>query len=244
MLSFLLIFVISQQDEQELNNEYAQKGLALMIQASAILPQKDLYYKNNQAILNMRHRAINIANKIYNNKFEIRKLMQTNNVADKVAAAYAFATGTDTKIDEGLFRLLVDENNLVSIAARESFVFIVQTKLNNFIVDQGPSPLASQNDKHEAAGMWRGYLAYFNFTRHNYTNEESLALKKLKAQLEKESANNITRTYVLKQLEPEVNAGDKSENDDNSPLPSDFIDPSAYTVKADVRKKLMAIGKR
>lgn len=215
-----------------------------MIQASAILPHKDTYYKNNQAILNMRHRATDVSKKIYNNKSEIRKFAQSKNIVDRIGAAYAFATGTDTKIDEGLFRLLVDENNLVSIAARESFVFIAQSKLNNFIVDQGPSPFASQNDKHEAAGMWRGFLAYYNFTKHNYTNEESLALKKLKAQLEKESANNITRTYVLKQLEPEFNAGDKSENDDNSPLPTDLIDPSVYTVKSEIRKKAMSMVKR
>lgn len=74
----------------------------------------------------------------------------------RIAAAWHF--GISKKCDDCLYKLITDENPLVSLAARESCRSIASKKFNARNVDFGPAPDANQEHKNDAAEMWRTYF--------------------------------------------------------------------------------------
>lgn len=235
MFAFVLILAFSQE------NNHSRKGFILMIEASKEIDASSPYHKNPQKIFNLRYRAVEIATKIRFNEKEIRKLAKSKEVVDRVAAAYAIGLSNLSTIDDALFDLLLDDNNIVSIAARESFVYIANDKLNNFLVDQGPPPSANKNKKYEASVLWRIFLSHNRLTHNNYSKEELAALDALMVILRKEWKRNIFREDNKSQLNPEIqkNKRDPDGQENNQdPFPSDLLDPSTYSVKSLYPRKL------
>ncbi len=229
MLVFLTLFVCLQSED------YAEKGYKLMIQASSKLDKNDRYYKNHQGLMIIRSQAFEIAKKNCFDAKAIKKMAKSDDIIQRLAAAYACGMGVLSTIDESLYDLIIDDNNLVSTASREAFVFISNKKLKNFIVDLGPSPLADKIEKHEASVLWKTFMFCHELSYDNFTPEE---LKASECYFEKKKQGKIH--ISLKQLEPEKIQEDES----NDPTPSDLVDPSAYTVKAITRKSVLQIMNR
>lgn len=232
MFVFLTLLICFQGED------YANKAYKLMVQASSTLNKNDVYYKNHQGITTIRSQAIEIAKKNCYDAKEIRKMAKSNDVTQKVAAAYACGMGLLSTIDNTLYDLIIDDNNVVSMAARETFVLIANKKLNNFIVDQGPPPNATKIEKYEASVLWKLYMSHFDLSYEDYSKEEMNALNFHFDRLEKNKKEN--KKKVLKQLEPI----EMPEDESNDPTPSDLVDPSAYTVKAITRKSVLQIMNR
>jgi hypothetical protein len=246
--------------------DYQQKGYKLMIQASSYIDDDSQYYRNPQRILSLRERSFELAMKMRFDEKEIKKLAQSEEIIDRVAASYAIGLSTMSTIDDKLFDLLLDDNNIVSIAARESFVYIANNRLNNFLVDQGPPPSANKHKKYEASVLWRIFLSHHQLTHNNYSKEELSALDDLMVILRREWKNKIFREDNKTQLEPEIGKNNKDpeprknnkqpepkknkkepepqENEeDQYPLPSDLLDPSIYTVKSLFPRKSQLLRK-
>ena len=218
------------------NEDYSNKSFKLMFFASALLNTNDKYYKNQQNIINMRSNAIQVAKKICFDDNEIKKYANSNEVSNKVTACYACAFGAISTVDEKLFKLLLDDNNIVTMAARESFVYIVNKKLNNFIIDQGPSHHADIDDKYLASAMWRLILGTHNLANDELSDLEEKEYNKFVDILEAEEAKNFFRKKANKQLELEDYYFYKSrfpqiDKEMEEKINPDFIDPNAYTVK-------------
>lgn len=228
--------------------DYQQKGYKLMMQASVFVDKSSQYYNSPQRILNLRERSFELAMKARHDEKEIKKLAQSEEIIDRVAASYAIGLSTISTIDDKLFDLLIDDNNIVAIAARESFVYIANNRLGNFFVDQGPPPSANKHKKYEASVLWRIFLSHNKLTHDNYSKKELSALDDLMVILRREWKNKIFREDNKTQLEPEPRKNKQDsvpqENEENQyPLPSDLLDPSIYTVKSGFPRKLQLIRK-
>lgn len=217
MINFIIILFFFQEES------YKTKGTNLMFQASKYVGVNDPYYKEYQKIKNLRFHAVEAAQKIRFDQKEINDKAKSKDIVDRVTASYAIALGTISTIDDNLFNLLTDESNIVSISAREAFVYIANNKLNNFIVDQGPPPSANANKKQESSALWRVFFFHHSLTHGEYSKKELKALDELIAELQKEWAKGIKRK-IPKQLDSDA------EEDKQDPLPTDLIDPSTYTV--------------
>ena len=246
--------------------DYQLKGYKLMIQASSYIDDDSQYHRNPQRILSLRERSVEIATKARFNEKEIKRLASSEEIVDRVAASYAIGLSTLSTIDDKLFDLLLDDNNIVAISARESFVYIANNRLNNFFVDQGPPPSADKHKKYEASVLWRIFLSHNQLTHDNYSKEELSALDDLMVILRREWKNKIFREDNKTQLEPEIRKNNKEpepkknkkepepkknkkepepqENEeDQFPLPSDLLDPSIYTVKSLFPRKSQLLRK-
>ena len=89
------------------------------------------------------------------------------------------------------------------MAARESFVYIVNNKINNFVIDQGPSHHADIDDKYRASAMWRLALNAHKLTHDNLSKFEEKAYDEFADLLKIEESKNIFRKKLDKQLELE-----------------------------------------
>ena len=92
--------------------DYQLKGYKLMIQASSYIDDDSQYHRNPQRILSLRERSFELAMKIRFDEKEIKKLAQSEEIIDRVAASYAIALSTMSNIDDKLFDLLLDDNNI------------------------------------------------------------------------------------------------------------------------------------
>ena len=139
-----------------------------------------------------------------------------------------------------MFELLVDDDNIVSIAARECFVYIANKKIKNFVVDQGPSPHADKAEKYQASCLWKKFMKLHNLFHNECNSYELQAFDELIKKVEEEESNKIFRKKIKSQLEkvdyyfPKNNFFESDQElEDN--IPHDLVDPSSFTVKAIIK---------
>ncbi len=228
-LLFVSLFCVQTED-------YPQKSFNLMYLASSNLDKNNKYYKNKENIVNLRKNSMEIARKICSDNNEVTKYANSKEVSDKITACYAYAFGMNSTVEEKLFKLLLDENNLVTMAARESFVFIVNKKLNNFVIDQGPSHHADIDEKYQASAMWRTIFSKHNLINGQLSNNEEKAYKKFVDILNTEESRKFFRRKKQTQLETEDYYFLKSkfpqlDEEMEQEINPEFFDPNDKTVQ-------------
>ncbi len=92
-----------------------------------------------------------------NNEDLIESAVHSKDYTHRIGAAWYY--GATLKHDDCLFKLLEDENPLVSLAARESCVRIAREKYQGKSVDFGPVPSADNQAKTDAVVLWQTYFA-------------------------------------------------------------------------------------
>jgi hypothetical protein len=229
--------------------DYSKKSLKLMLYASIHQKSNSPYYKNPQTIIVLRSNCMELAKKICFDPKEIKKHSTSDSIKDKIAAAYAYGLGTISSIDDNLLQLMLDDDNMVSIAARESMIFIANKKLTNFVVDCGPSPHATKTEKYLASCVWKKFMALNKLYHGECSPEEIDAFRGLCNQLDIEESKKYFRKKLNTQLEnvdyhTPKNRFFQTDKELEEKITNDLLDPSSYSVKADTIFFIQGIYKR
>ena len=210
---------------------FYQNGFENMCQAggagigfnTTCTPSRYGYYNSQDSIIRMRLDATNMARHLNTNSELLNAASTSAEPAHRVAAAFAY--GMSKNPHETLFILANDNHDIVSQAARESFVYIASTKYNKRGIDFGPYPGSDPLLKEDAIKLWRIFFQSApNSKNTNYqnTNYQNKPQNKPCPTCPNQSSPNLyevsetQETKILPKIKPIIV---ETQHDDNETIP-------------------------
>ena len=132
-----------------------------------------------QSIVALRISATNMARQMGTNSELLAIASNSSNQVHRVAAAFAYGMSGNSIINQNLFRLAVDNDDIVCQASRESMIYICAAKLNKRNVDFGPFPFDGYEQKEDAVKLWRTFFMQQNIAHTAHTMPQQRALELL-----------------------------------------------------------------
>jgi hypothetical protein len=134
-------------------------GFNMSAETKARLAQSQAHANPAEELHTLKRHCLAIARTLCdeNSSDLVESAVHSKDYTHRIGAAWYY--GTAQKHDDCLFKLLEDENPLVSLAARESCVKIARDKYHAKHVDFGPLPNADIKTKTDAVVLWQTYFA-------------------------------------------------------------------------------------
>lgn len=219
---------------------FSQNGLQFMADATSSVGGYNPQIIQN--IVALRISATNMARQMGTNSELLAIASNSSNQVHRVAAAFAYGMSGNSIINQNLFRLAVDNDDLVCQASRESMIYICAAKLNKRNVDFGPFPFDGYEQKEDAVRLWRTFFIQQNIAHTAHTMPQKRALEVLEKN--KTAPNPVPApsvpekpsvpSYKPKDI-PNVEPKKPSERREDYHHEDDDFDPAWMTVKSNKR---------